>query len=87
LTNLELMKVNEEFCVCAWTRDEVTKDPLLAVAGGIGVVKVINTRTNKVVSNLLGHGDVFSLKEWLKEGNLRSKSLSGSSLHHWHRCQ
>jgi hypothetical protein len=50
--------VNEDLCVCAWTRDETTKDPLLAVAGGVGVVKVINTRLQKVVNTFSGHGDV-----------------------------
>jgi len=56
------MKINEELCVCAWTRDEATKDPLLAVAGGVGVVKVINTRTHKVVNTFVGHGDVFRVQ-------------------------
>lgn len=44
--------------MCAWTRDDGAKDPLLAVAGAIGVVKVINTRTQKVVATFVGHGDV-----------------------------
>ena len=44
--------------MCGWTRDEINKDPLLAVAGGAGVVKVINTRLQKVVSTFSGHGDV-----------------------------
>ena len=51
-------QVDEELCVCAWTRDETTKDPLLAVAGGVGVVKIINTRQQKVVATFVGHGDV-----------------------------
>ena len=46
--------------MCAWTRDDASKDPLLAVAGAIGVVKVINTRTQKVVATFVGHGDVNS---------------------------
>lgn len=52
--------MNEELCVGAWTRDEVTRDPLLAVAGGVGVVKIINTRHQKVVATFSGHGDVES---------------------------
>jgi len=60
------LKVDEELCVCAWTRDEQSKDPLLVVAGGVGVVKVINTRLQQVVATLVGHGDVsFSLQESL----------------------
>lgn len=50
--------MTEELCVCAWTRDETTKDPLLCVAGGVGVVKVINTKLQKVVATFSGHGDV-----------------------------
>ena len=46
--------------MCAWTRDEATKDPLLAVAGILGVVKVINTRQQKVVATFIGHGEVTS---------------------------
>jgi hypothetical protein len=47
--------------VCAWTRDETTKEPLLAIAGKCGVLKFINTRTQKVVAAFPGHGDVTLL--------------------------
>ena len=49
--------------MCAWTRDDTSKDPLLCVAGGVGVVKVINTRLQKVIATFIGHGDVFPLFE------------------------
>ena len=52
--------MEDELCVCAWTRDETTKDPLLAVARGVGIVKLINTRQQKVASTFIGHGDVKS---------------------------
>jgi hypothetical protein len=59
IIRLLIREPEEDFCACVWTRDEATKDPLLAVAGGVGVIKVINTRLQKVVANLAGHGDVM----------------------------
>ena len=35
----------------------------MAVAGGVGVVKIINTRQQKVVATFSGHGDVSFAKE------------------------
>jgi hypothetical protein len=79
--------LSEELCVCAWTRDETTKDPLLCVAGGVGVVKVINTRLQKLVATFSGHGDVYIIKNFLTEGNLRFESVTGPSVYHWHGCK
>ena len=60
--SLANVQPDETLCCCAWTRDEATKDPLLAVAGRLGVVKVINTRHQKVITTFIGHGDVISLE-------------------------
>jgi len=78
---------DEDLFVCVWTRDEATKDPLLAVAGRNAVIKVINTRTETLVATFSGHGDVHICPGTrLMQGNLRFESIPGASLYYWQRC-
>lgn len=47
---------DEIYYTCAWTYDEVG-EPLLAVAGLRGIVRVINTHRMDTVQHYVGHGN------------------------------
>jgi polycomb protein EED len=54
------MQIEEVFYSCAWTVDEPTGAPLLAVAGKRGIIKIVNCSMHVVVSALLGHGNAIN---------------------------
>src|SRR5690606_39138819 len=47
----------EVLCTAAWTKDKVTGKPLLAFAGFVGIIKILDVLEGEVVQTLLGHGD------------------------------
>jgi polycomb protein EED len=54
---LDDLKFNEALCTAAWTKDLKTGDPLLAVGGQAGIIKLLDVKAGKVVKTLSGHGD------------------------------
>ncbi|KAL7276098.1 hypothetical protein RUND412_000916 [Rhizina undulata] len=49
--------LDEGLCTGCWTKDPNTGDPLFAVGGQSGVIKILNVKTGEVVQTLSGHGD------------------------------
>lgn len=54
----------EELYACAWTVDQPSGEPLLAVGGVRGVVKVINASRQEVARTLVGHGAMINDVKW-----------------------
>ncbi|XP_003746653.1 polycomb protein eed [Galendromus occidentalis] len=50
---------DETYYTCAWTYDE-TGEPLLAVAGFRGIIRVINTHRMDTVQHYVGHGNAIN---------------------------
>eukprot|EP00936_MAST-01D_sp_MAST-1D-sp1_P001863 g1863.t1 len=49
--------LEEIFFAVAWSVDEATGQPLLAIAGFRGVIKILSASTQELVACLLGHGN------------------------------
>jgi WD40 repeat protein len=46
----------EDFYCCKWTIDSASREPLLLLAGKLGLLRVVNCVTNSTAVTLKGHG-------------------------------
>jgi hypothetical protein len=46
----------EDFYCCKWTIDSASREPLLLLAGKLGLLRVVNCITNSTAVTLKGHG-------------------------------
>ncbi|KAI5783897.1 WD40-repeat-containing domain protein [Peziza echinospora] len=74
----------EVLCTSCWTKDKDTGDPLLAVAGNAGIIKILNVKTGKVIQTLTGHGDeVMDLKISPEDPTLLASASADSTIRIW----
>ncbi|KAF8477015.1 WD40-repeat-containing domain protein [Kalaharituber pfeilii] len=74
----------EVLCTSCWTKDIQTGDPLLAVAGNAGIIKIFNVKSGKVVQTLIGHGDeVMDLKISPVNPTLLASASADSTVRIW----
>lgn len=48
---------SESYFCCAWSVEPNTDDALLAVAGQLGIIRIINLMEQRVTRTLMGHGN------------------------------
>lgn len=51
---------DENFYTCAWTYDDQTGQPYLAVAGSRGIVRILNPHNVTCVKHYVGHGNAIN---------------------------
>ncbi|CAG8447372.1 10565_t:CDS:2 [Acaulospora colombiana] len=59
----------ENYYCCVWSFDPNTGAPWLAVAGAIGLVKILNTSNGSIVQTLTGHGDARNKRNQISSEN------------------
>ncbi|KAG0636193.1 WD40-repeat-containing domain protein [Tuber brumale] len=81
---LDDLRFNESLCTASWTKDLKTGDPLIAVGGQAGIIKILNVKTGKVTQTLSGHGDeIMEILTSPKSQKLLASASADSTVRIW----